>query len=230
VASGYDTDKSRGFLRNYERYFGSLTGPVNILELGIYHGGSLLLWRDYFGAGNVAGLDIAEVNVPDESGRIKVYQGRQEDAGLLNRIGRETGPFDIVIDDASHMGGPTKASFWALFDQHLKPGGLYVIEDWRVGYWGRWPDGGQFGAPEKRSLFAKDDPKRFRSHDYSLVGFVKQLVDELGADAYTHRSRGSTEPHRVPRFRSIEFLPGQVFVVKATPEDDAIAREPWERA
>jgi hypothetical protein len=59
------------------------------------------------------------------------------------------------------------------------------------------------------------------------VGFVKQLVDEMGADAYTHSARGSTEPHRMPKFRSVEFLPGQVFVTKSTPEDDALVREQW---
>jgi hypothetical protein len=230
-AKGYDTDKSRGFLKNYEACFGRFSGPINLLELGIFHGGSLLLWRDYLAEGRIAGLDLKRVDVPDESGRIKVYQGGQDDLALLDRIGKECGPFHVIIDDASHVGVPSKASFWHLFERYLEPGGVYVIEDWRVGYWANWPDGGQFGAPEKRGLFAskKEDPKRFKSHDFGLVGFVKQLIDELGADAYTHSSRGSQVPHRVPRFRSIEVFPGQVFVTKATPEDDALAREAWQR-
>ena len=226
--NGYDTDKSRGFLRNYQACFSRFSGSVHLLELGVFHGGSLLLWRDYFEQGSIAGLDINEVQVPDESGRIKVYQGRQEDIDLLDRIGNESGPFDIIIDDASHLAQPTKVSFWRLFDRHLKPGGVYVIEDWRVGYWGSWPDGGQYGKEEKRPLFGgKDDPKRLKSHDHGLVGFVKQLVDEMGADAYTHSSRGSTEPQRMPKFRCIEFFAGQVFVTKSTPEDDALVRESW---
>jgi hypothetical protein len=229
-SSGYDTDKSNGFLRNYQTYFSRFSGAVNLLELGIFHGGSLLLWRDYFAQGTIAGLDVNEVKVADDSGRIKVYNGRQEDSKILDQVGRESGPFDIIIDDASHLAELTKFSFWHLFDKHLKPGGIYVIEDWRVGYWGQWPDGGQYGKEERRPLFSgKDDPQRFRSHDYGLVGFVKQLMDEMGADAYTHASRGSKVPHRMPRFKSIEIFPGQVFISKATPADDALAREPWNR-
>ena len=221
-AAGYDTDKSRSYLRNYEKYFSRFTGNVNLLELGIFHGGSLLLWRDYFPGGVIAGLDINEVKVPDETGRIRVYRGKQQDTALLERIAAECGPFDIIIDDASHVGEPTKVSFWKLFG-HLKEGGIYVIEDWRVGYWEGWPDGGRYGA--KHSLF--QGSRRFGSHDYGLVGFIKELVDELGADAYTHPSRGSKEPQRMPKFRSIEFFPGQVFVTKATAEDDALVRAAW---
>ena len=70
-----------------------------------------------------------------------------------------------------------------------------------------------------RGLFGR--ARRVRGHDFGLVGFVKQLVDELRADAYTHPSRGSRETNWLPRFRSMEFIPGQVFIVKASPEDDA---------
>lgn len=230
-ATGYDTDKSRGFLRSYERHFAGLGGKADLLELGIFRGGSLLLWRDHFEQGVVCGLDIDEVKVPDTSGRIRVYQGRQEDTALLDRIGAEAGPFDIIIDDASHVAEPTRVSFWHLFDRHLRPGGIYVIEDWRVGYWSGWPDGERMGITPARGLFSgKPDPRRFPSHDFGLVGFVKQLVDEMGADAYTHPSRGSTEPHRVPKFAGIEILPGQVFITKATPEDDVVVREGWAKA
>ena len=230
-ATGYDTDKSRGFLRNYQTCFSRFDGMADLLELGVFHGGSLLMWRDYFERGVICGLDIDEVKVPDESGRIRIYKGRQENVELLNRIGNESGPFDIIIDDASHLALPTKASFWCLFDKSLRAGGGYIIEDWRVGYWDGWPDGGQYGKIKKRRLLeSKDDFNRFLSHDYGLVGFVKQLVDEMGADAYTHPSRGSIEPHRPPKFKSIEFFPGQVFITKSTAEDDVLALEPWNRS
>ncbi len=236
-AAGYDTDKSRLYLRNYEAYFSPFNGAVNLLELGIYHEGSLLLWRDYFSAGTIVGLDFNAVEVLDPSGRIKVYKGHQEDVEMLDRIGSETAPdgFDVIIDDASHVAGPTAISFWRLFERHLKPGGIYVIEDWRVGYWRGWPDGAPFQTTKRQNAIARmlrrrDSAARFSSHDHGLVGFVKQLVDELGADAYTHRSRGSSVPHRLPRFRTVQFFPGQVFIVKATAEDDALAAEPWQHA
>ena len=62
---------------------------------------------------------------------------------LLSVVARKTAPegFDIIIDDASHFGDLTKIAFWHLFDNHLKPSGLYVIEDWGTGYWRDWTDG-----------------------------------------------------------------------------------------
>jgi hypothetical protein len=58
-------------------------------------------------------------------------------------VARKTAPegFDIIIDDASHFGDLTKIAFWHLFDNHLKPSRLYVIEDWGTGYWSDWTDG-----------------------------------------------------------------------------------------
>ena len=57
----YDTDKAEHshYLRNYEDYFGHLADrDICLLELGVYHGGSLQLWRDYFEQGLIVGLDL----------------------------------------------------------------------------------------------------------------------------------------------------------------------------
>jgi hypothetical protein len=152
AASGYRTDKQDSFLSVYESLFSPLRPqPVALLELGIHHGGSLLMWRDYFPQGAIAGLDQHAVTVDDPSGRIRVYQGQQQDTVLLDRIAAEVAPvgFDIVIDDASHFGRLSRATFRHLFDNHLKPGGIYVIEDWGTGYWPSWPDGRAWRPPRE---------------------------------------------------------------------------------
>ncbi|MBA2527426.1 MAG: class I SAM-dependent methyltransferase [Pyrinomonadaceae bacterium] len=145
-ASGYDTDKAlhTHYLRSYEQYFDKLQDrEVRLLELGVYKGGSLLLWRDYFQKGLIVGLDLNPIQLDDPSGRIRTYSGQQQDTNLLDRIGAEAAPggFDVIIDDCSHIGELTRISFWHLFDNHLKAGGLYVIEDWSTGYWDSWFDG-----------------------------------------------------------------------------------------
>jgi len=70
-------------------------------------------------------------------------------------VARKTAPegFDIIIDDASHFGDLTKIAFWHLFDNHLKPSGLYVIEDWGTGYWSDWTDGKTY-RPVPNSILA----------------------------------------------------------------------------
>jgi hypothetical protein len=140
----YDTDKHQLYLNNYVRHFQHLAHQhIKLLELGVLNGGSLLLWRDYFQDGQIVGLHLNRVNIDDRTGRIRVYQGDQRDLQLLTRIAGECSPdgFDIIIDDASHIAEFTKISFWHLFENHLNPGGYYVIEDWRVGYSELWPDG-----------------------------------------------------------------------------------------
>jgi SAM-dependent methyltransferase len=246
-ASGYDTDKAihTRYLRNYEDYFKPLIDrDVRLLELGVYKGGSLLLWRDYFERGVIVGLDISHVEVDDPSGRIRIYQGPQQDKQLLDRLARETAPegFDVIIDDCSHIGELTRISFWHLFDNHLKPGGLYVIEDWSASYWDTWFDGvgfrprsnlkfspalfrirsalvrAQRRAPLLNGVFrtAKRliNSRQFHSHNFGLVGFVKELVDECGMASSTREDRG-TPPYRPSKFRDMRISPGQVFIVKA---------------
>jgi hypothetical protein len=71
-------------------------------------------------------------------------------------VARKTAPegFDIIIDDASHFGDLTKIAFWHLFDNHLKPSRLYVIEDWGTGYWSDWTDGKNLPPPVLNSILA----------------------------------------------------------------------------
>lgn len=246
-AERYDTDKAQHehYLRSYEQYFQPLLDQeVKLLELGIYKGGSLQLWRDTFSKGLIVGLDLNAVKIEDESGRIRMYQGQQQDRELLDRIAQENAPdgFDIIIDDCSHIGELTRISFWHLFDHHLKPGGIYVIEDWSTGYWNSFFDGvgfryqpnlnfspALFGIRSKLAHLQRSAPglnfllkpfKRlinrgqFRSHDYGLVGFVKELVDECGMADVTREDWG-TPPYRPSKFAEMRISPGQVFIVKA---------------
>jgi len=246
----YETDKSKLYLQNYEKYFQHLQDKeIILLELGIHKGGSLLLWRDYFANATIVGLDNKPCQLVDPTGRINVYQGLQQDDALLDRIRHETAPdgFDIIIDDASHIGELTSISFWHLFENHLKEGGLYVIEDWRTGYWDAWPDGNQYKQSlnqrglrkwfldrvicrKKRSIWGRRLEKllyrkQFRSHCYGMVGVIKKLVDELGIDAITNPTRNWLHPQRFPKFRKIEVTPGQVFIIKATKKDRELVAE-----
>lgn len=155
----YDTDKleHKHYLRNYEKHFAPFAErDIRLFELGIKSGGSLRLWRDYFKRGLIVGLDIEPVKIDDPSGRIRTYQGEQQDTALLDRIARETAPtgFDIIIDDCSHIGVLTRVSFWHLFEHHLKPGGLYVIEDWGTGYWANAVDGAHY-RPHARAAYGQ---------------------------------------------------------------------------
>ena len=212
----YDSDKIIGYYEIYARFLESIRGKrIHLLELGIHRGGSLSFWRDYLPSSTIVGVDIA---IPEEIMRqfsdgdgIHCFEGNQTDLRFLSRVANETAEngYDVIVDDASHLGYETKISFWHLFDHHLKSGGLYFIEDWGTGYWDDYSDGKIMSLEAYRRT-----PYSLTSHMHGMVGFIKQLIDEQGAaDATRKRFRGT--PERKSKFRSITIFPGVVVVEKA---------------
>jgi len=248
-----DTNKS--YLRNYEKYFDPFVNKeINLLEIGVFKGESLLFWRDYFLKGTIFGLDVNKVDLEDPTGRIHIYQGAQQDLKILDIIGKKAAPngFDIIIDDASHVGEFTQISFWHLFHNYLKPGGIFIIEDWGTGYYRKFIDGKRYKNPRKNNFvrlgrrkcidsisnltaLAFDDKskikivinkllkrleiisvkRRFKSHNYGLVGFVKELIDEVGMDIITS-PKGNPQIKHEREINNIDIFPGQVFIVKTS--------------
>lgn len=129
-----NTDKFKhGLIDFYFKEFKSLKDKeIAFLELGIYKGDSLKVWGNFFKNGLVYGLDgyVPKTKFPPN---VKTFQGRQEDIPLLEEIGGQCGPFDIILDDCSHEYAPTAISYTTLYP-YLKPGGLYIIEDWMAGF------------------------------------------------------------------------------------------------
>jgi hypothetical protein len=226
--ASYNTDKvTHRYLDVYDPILLPWVGKeIKLLEIGIHKGGSLQLWRDYFPLGIIIGIDLKLPKhfIPGE--RIQVFEGSQSDEQFLSYVANKTAPegFDIIIDDASHIGDLTRRAFWHLFDHHLKPGGLYVIEDWGTGYWDDFPDGK--GLNLKKPLASPSSvattaaPKEnikvpFPCHSYGMVGFVKELVDEQGAASITMKQ--PVGDRRASKFKSVHITPFIVFVHKITP-------------
>ena len=224
----YDSDKIvNRYLEIYDPIFEPWTAKkIVLLELGISKGGSLLLWRDYFPLSTIVGIDRRLPKGFQSTKRIHVFEGNQADPKFLSRVANEIAPdgFDIIIDDASHIGELTKIAFWHLFDNHLKSGGLYVIEDWGTGYWDDWPDGksldieAYFPRRLRNPIWLKIVRKLWlktpmRCHSYGMVGFVKQLIDEQAAHAVT-RKMYKCKAKRESKFENIIITPSIVFINK----------------
>jgi demethylmacrocin O-methyltransferase len=124
---------------------------VRVLEIGVggyryrtIGGASLAMWAEYFPQGRIVGIDIAPKAL-DLDPRITLLQGSQADASFLAGVASEHGPFDLVIDDGSHVPKDIIVAFDVLFPS-LADGGLYVIEDTQTAF---WPDfGGEPGGGE----------------------------------------------------------------------------------
>ena len=123
----------------YERYFGRYRDrPVRMLEIGVFRGGSLRMWKEYFHPDSIiVGIDIDESCAAHEIADKDVYVriGSQADPGFLASVNGEFGPFDIILDDGSHKTHHQIISFGALFRDALQDGGCYMVEDVHTNYW-----------------------------------------------------------------------------------------------
>lgn len=139
--------KRPALIAQYEAFWARETGRVErVLELGLWKGGSMAFWSETFRPARMVGVDKAPRSqsaafdryVAERADRLRVYWGvDQGDSERLETLVATEfdGPLDLVIDDASHLYSPTRSSLETLMPR-LRPGGLYVIEDWS---WYHWP-------------------------------------------------------------------------------------------
>ena len=248
IAQEFETDKAfSGYTERYEHHLGGFRdAELTLLEMGVHRGGSLLMWQEYFPRAKIVGLDINPNPLASKlTERIAFEQGSQDDTQVLERVAQRHAPegFDIVIDDAAHVGALSRAAFLHLFPNHLKPGGIYVIEDWGTGYWNTWPDGQLYQRPDaehsavtgRKSLIARTLVRRmlrrlgfsgglpdnaaidrnFACHNFGMVGFTKELVDQV---AWGDISRAGDGNERLSGqdlgIEGVTLYQGQAFITK----------------
>jgi hypothetical protein len=97
-------NKWRHYLEIYDRHLSKFRNKkVRLLEIGVSGGGSLQLWRNYFGSNAVIfGVDInpACAKFDGASGSVRI--GSQADTAFLKLVVEEMQGVDIIIDDGSH--------------------------------------------------------------------------------------------------------------------------------
>src|SRR5262245_4806979 len=114
----------------YNRHFHQFRGQeVHDLEIGVYSGGSLDMWRNYFGPKAIIyGVDIAPDCRVYENDGIRIFIGDQADRSFWREFRREVPTLDVVIDDGGHQPEQQIASLEELLP-FLRPGGVYFCED-----------------------------------------------------------------------------------------------------
>jgi hypothetical protein len=122
--------KWRHYFPVYERHFSKFVGrEVHIAEVGIYSGGSLSMWLDFFGEGaHIYGIDIAEACRVYAGDRVDVFIGDQSDPAFWRRFLAEVPRIDILIDDGGHRADLQIATLKATLAS-ISPGGVYACED-----------------------------------------------------------------------------------------------------
>lgn len=148
LADRFGSDKGSARHR-YTEFYQMIFAPlrdrsINLLELGLQDGGpehdiaadrqttdlpSVRMWLEYFPNAQITGLDISDFAWFQDP-RFHFIHCDLDDRCGLSAAMQNQGPFDIVIDDASHASHHQQAAFIELFPR-LKAGGIYTMEGLR---------------------------------------------------------------------------------------------------
>lgn len=202
--NGTDKWNDHWYTQHYQRHFTPFKHKrVKILEIGIggyddpYKGGdSLRMWKSYFSSAEIHGIDVVDKS-PHKEKRIHIHQGSQVDIDFLNQVISKHGPFDIIIDDGSHINEHVIFSFENLFLQGLTEKGIYVIEDTQTSYWSNYG-----GIPDKLD------------NATTMMNYFRKLVDVVNCQDYLWEKQLSSKfDHYIT---GMHFYHNLIFIYKGS--------------
>lgn len=122
--------KWRHYFEIYERHLARFRGQrIGVVEIGVLGGGSLQMWREYFGPdSHVYGIDIDPACREEERDGVEIFIGDQGDPAFWARFLENSPAIDVVIDDGSHHPHHQVVTLEGLLP-HIRPGGVYICED-----------------------------------------------------------------------------------------------------
>lgn len=154
--------KWKHYFEIYDRHFSRFRGrEVHLVEFGVSHGGSLQMWKEYFGPqSRIYGIDINPHCKQFEEEGIKVFIGDQESRAFLKSLVASIPKIDILIDDGGHTMKQQIHTFEELFE-HIDADGIYLCEDLLTSYDPKWG-----GGYKKKSSF---------------IEYSKNFIDSINA-------------------------------------------------
>ena len=154
--------KWQNYFEVYDKHFSRYRDKkVTVLEIGVFKGGSLDLWKKYFGPQcEIIGVDINPLCKRFEDERTKIFIGSQDDREFLRNLKKEIPRVDVFIDDGGHMMDQLKITFEEMYDW-VADDGVYLAEDLHTSYWTDY--GGGYHRPN------------------TFIEYCKNLVDQLNA-------------------------------------------------
>ncbi len=191
-------DKWMHYYEAYDRAFSKYRNrPVSILEIGVRGGGSLQMWKDYFGKNEtdvtIYGIDIDSRCRELEEEKIRIFIGSQEDKEFLNQVKEKIGKIDIIIDDGGHTMNQQITSLETLWDC-LKDDGTYLCEDTGTSYMAEF--GGGYKALN------------------TFIEYSKNLIDYIHAEnSETGELRSN---HWSEEVKALSYYNGMVFIEKTS--------------
>lgn len=162
--------KWQNYFEIYDRHFSRFRGTdVHLVEFGVSHGGSLQMWKNYFGPDcRITGVDINPHCKALEEDQIEIVIGDQENREFLRSLRDKIPKIDILIDDGGHTMQQQIATYEELFP-HIDLNGVYLCEDLHTSYWSEYGGG-------------------YNRHG-TFVEYSKQFIDHINAWHATEDSK-----------------------------------------
>jgi hypothetical protein len=180
--SKYLSIKQDSYFHAYDKVLSRFIGqPITIVEVGVLNGGSLFMWRDYFGEkANIIGVEFNPSAKKWEEHGFKIFIGDQASEEFWANFFKEVGPIDVLIDDGGHTNHQQIATVQQAV-HNIRDGGLLIVEDTHTSYMK------SFGNPSP----------------YSFISFAKSIVDRIHG-RYNGNTKGAKPPAK--QIFSVEFF------------------------
>jgi hypothetical protein len=146
----------------YDRHLARFRGTdVHVLEFGVAQGGSMQMWKEYFGPRcRIYGVDKNPACRAAAEERVEIFIGDQADRAFLRSLADRIPRIDVLIDDGGHRMQQQIHTFEELFPR-IEPNGVYLCEDLHTSYWKNYG-----GGYRRRGTF---------------IEYAKGLIDALHA-------------------------------------------------
>jgi hypothetical protein len=155
--SPYACHKHTTYFDVYDQLFSSYRGKkITFVEIGVLEGGSLFMWRDFFGPqARIIGVDLNPGVSKWKDHGFEIFIGNQSDQEFWKNFINTVGEIDIVMDDGGHTFDQQIITCESLLP-HINDGGLLVVEDTHTSYM-----------------------SGFGNKKYSFIEYTKLMIDRI---------------------------------------------------
>mgnify|MGYP001454638828 CR=1 FL=1 len=162
IKSPYKSIKHSTYFDSYDHFFSKYRGrEITFVEVGVLGGGSLFMWRDYFGKNaRIIGVDMNKECTKWQKYGFEIFIGDQSDESFWVDFKKKVGSFDILLDDGGHTYEQQIITVESLLGS-INDGGIILVEDTHTSYMSG------FG------------PRR-----YSFIEYVKNKIDKINFRFY----------------------------------------------
>ena len=175
----------------------------NMLEIGVWGGGSLQLWEEYFSKACIHGVDINCDSYEGSSERFTLHKFDQSNPNDLKKIVETVPKCKFIIDDGSHHPYHQFITFIELFENLLEPGGVYIVEDIECNYW----------QNPKSNIYG------YEIGYFNTLDYFKNTLDQINSEFSNQKNHLNIS--------TVTFAHNCIIITKQTPEETEISNRSY---